>query len=206
MNLDEAMRTQRALRKLKPDPIPDEVLLELVDLAIRAPSGSNAQGWEFVLVRDPERKAAIGRLNRPAVKFYLGLGRLFKKPDEKAQRLMAAVEWQAEHFAELPVILVPCLRGRPPLFPFLGTTSYFGSIYPAVQNYMLAARSREIGTTLITLPLWNVGKLKRILGLPRNVTPCCLVPTGYPYGSFGPTTRRPAEEVAHFDKWGGKPG
>jgi nitroreductase len=203
MKLEEAMRTQRALRKLKPDAVPDELLLELIDLAIRAPSGSNAQGWEFVLVRDRERKAAIGRLNRPAVKLYLGLGRLFKKPDEKAQRLMAAVEWQAEHFAEIPVVLVPCLRGRPPLFPFLGMTSYFGSIYPAVQNYMLAARSHGLGTTLITLPLWNVGKLRRILELPRSVTPCCLVPTGYPYGSFGPTTRRPAEEVAHWDRWQG---
>lgn len=197
------MRSQRAMRRLKPDPVPEELLLHLIDLAIRAPSGTNSQNWEFILVRDPELKARLGRQNRLAVKLY---SRFSRPPvDERWARVVQAFHWQADHFHEIPVVMVACLRGRFWPFPFLAVTSFFGSIYPAVQNYLLAARAAGLGTTLITMPLWHVGKVRRILGLPGSLLPCCLVPTGYPYGNFGPTTRRPVHEVTHLDRYGNHP-
>ncbi len=115
---------------------------------------------------------------------------------------------QVEHFSEIPVLVVPCLRGgtRVPYVPtpFVGETSYFGSIYPSVQNLLLAARAMGLGASLITMPLWNVTSARRILGLPLSVTPICVVPLGWPRGRYGPTTRRPVEDVVHFDTYGNR--
>ena len=89
-------------------------------------------------------------------------------------KILRAVEWQVDHFAEVPVIVVACLRGRPPLVPMppIGESSFYGSIYPSVQNLLLAARAMGLGASLITLPLWSTTVARRILGLPLNVQPC----------------------------------
>ncbi|MBI3930305.1 MAG: nitroreductase family protein [Armatimonadetes bacterium] len=200
MPLEEAMRTQIAIRRLKPDPVDDRLLLHLLDLAIRAPSGSNQQKWDFVVLRDPEVKARLGALNRGVLDLYFKLQR--GKPQTPMHR---AVRHQAEHFAEIPVVVVACYRGVVPPFPFVAVTSVFGSVYPAVQNLLLAARAAGLGAALITLPLWNQWKARKVLGLPWNVTPCAAIPMGWPLGRYKPNRRAPVEELVHLDRYGNRP-
>jgi nitroreductase len=205
MPLEEAMRTQRAIRRLKPDAVDDALVLRLIELALKAPTGSNAQNWEFIVVKDRAVKERLGRLNRQAWRLYGGLGRRIARNDPAMLRIIDAVAWQADHFAEIPVIVVACLRGFRAPFPAIAATSFYGSIYPSVQNLLLAARAAGLGAALITLPLWNTFFARRVLGLPWTVTPCAVVPLGWPRGRYGPTTRRPVGEVVHIDRWGNQP-
>jgi nitroreductase len=205
MPLAEAMQTQRAIRRLKPDPVDDEIVLRLIELAIRAPTGGNAQGWEFIVVKDPRVKGGLARRNRQLWNIYDRIGRRFRRDDPKRLRILDAVQWQADHFEEVPVVIVACLRGG--YIPFLHITAatYFGSIFPAVQNLLLAARAIDLGAALTTIPLWNTFSARRILGLPWNITPCAVIPLGWPMGRYGPTTRKPVHEVVSFDRYGNRP-
>ena len=205
MPLDEAMDTQRAIRRLKPDPVEDGLVLRLIELALHAPTASNAQSWEFIVVRDPKIKRAFARLNRQVWRLYSRVGRWATRHDASRRRLLDAVEWQANHFEDIPVIVVVCLRGIYIPFFHISVTSYFGSIFPAVQNLLLAARAINLGATLTTIPLWNVIAVRRILGLPWNITPCAVIPLGWPVGRYGPTTRRAVQEVVSFDRFGNRP-
>jgi nitroreductase len=206
MPLGEAMETQRAIRRLKPDPVDDELVLRLISLAIRAPTGSNSQGWEFIVVRDPRIKKGLADLNRRALRLGLWItGRT--RPNKPGRRkILDAVQWQADHFEEVPVFVVACLRGSYIPFLHLSATSYFGSIFPSVQNLLLAARAVNLGAALITIPLWNLISVRRLLRLPWNVTPCAVVPLGWPIGHYGPTTRKGIHEVVSFDRFGNRPG
>lgn len=205
MPLSEAMETQRAIRRLKPDPVDDALVLRLIELALKAPTGSNAQNWEFVVVKDPTVKARLARLNRLAWQLYTRIPRRLIRRAPHRERILDAVRWQADHFEEIPVIVVACLRGFRLPFPHVIAASYFGSIYPAVQNLLLAARAANLGAALITVPLWNLFSMRRILGLPRGVTPCAVIPLGWPQGRYGPTTRKPVHEVVSFDRFGNRP-
>jgi nitroreductase len=205
MPLDEAMRTQRAIRRLKPDPVDDALVLKLIELAQKAPTGSNAQNWEFVVVRDRAVKARLGRLNAGAWRLYGGIGRWMMRDNPAMLRILDAVDWQARHFADIPVIVVACLRGPRVPFPPVAASSYYGSIYPSVQNLLLAARAAGLGAALITLPLWSTFLARRALGLPWSVTPCAVVPLGWPKGRYGPTTRKPVGDIVHVDRYGNQP-
>jgi nitroreductase len=126
-------------------------------------------------------------------------------------KVIRAAQWQIDHFTEIPVLVVACLRltireGRAPysLMPHAAVSGYWGSIYPSVQNLLLAARAMGLGASLITLPLWGVRRARKILGLPRSVTPCCVVALGWPRGRYGPTTRIPVEQVVHLDAYGNR--
>jgi nitroreductase len=205
MPLEEAMETQRSIRRLRADPVEDELVLRLIELALKAPTGGNAQGWEFVVVKDRQVKERLARLNRQAFRLYGGIGRIAMRERPAMQRILDAVEWQADHFAEIPVVVVACLRGVRLPFPPVAATSYYGSIYPSVQNLLLAARAAGLGTGVITLPLWSTWLARRALGLTWKVTPCAVVPMGWPRGRYGPTTRRPVGEVVHVDRYGHQP-
>ena len=202
--LEEALTTQRAIRRLKPDPVDDALVLRLIELALKAPTGSNAQNWEFVVVKDPAVKARLGRRNRQAWSLYGWLGRRANRGNPKMLRLLDAVQWQAEHFEEIPVIVVACLRGPRLPFPPIAAASYYGSIFPSVQNLLLAARAAGLGAALITLPLWSSWSARKILGLPWSVMPCAVIPIGWPVGKYGPTTRRPVGEVVSLDRYGNR--
>jgi len=208
MPLREAMLTQRAVRRLLPDPVDDAVVLRCIELALKAPTGSNGQNWEWLVVKDRARKERIARRYRESWRLYGGVGRLATRGNEPMRRVLDAVEWQVEHFAEIPVLVVACLRGsRVPLAPVppIAQSSYYGSIYPSVQNLLLAARSMGLGASLVTLPLWCTTAIRRALDLPWNVQPCCVVPLGWPRGRYGPTTRRPVGDVVHLDSYGNRP-
>ena len=202
---NQAMETQRAIRRLKPDPVDEALILRLIELALKAPTGSNSQGWEFIVVRDPDVKAGLARINWQLWRIYGGIGRRVTRHDPKRLRMLEAVQWQAEHFTEIPVIIVACLKGWYIPFIHLSTTTYFGSIYPAVQNLLLAARAVGLGAALTTIPIWNLWAARRMLGLPWNVTPCAVIPLGWPIGHYGPTTRKPVHEVVSFDRYGNRP-
>jgi nitroreductase len=205
MPLDEAIQTQRAIRRLKPDPVDDELVLRLIELAIKAPTGGNAQGWEFIVVKDPQVKAGLARRNRQLWNLYGRIGRRVRKNNPKSLRILDAVQWQADHFEQVPVVIVACLKGG--YFPFLHITAatYFGSIFPAVQNLLLVARAANLGAALTTIPLWNTFSVRRMLGLPWNITPCAVIPLGWPLGRYGPTTRKAVHEVVSFDRYGNRP-
>jgi nitroreductase len=205
MPIEEAMRTQRALRRLKPDPVEDALVLRLIELALKAPTARNAQPWEFIVVKDRAVKAHLARAYRTAWGLYGRLGRRLTAGNAKMQRQLDAVEWQMGHFEDIPVLVVACLRGFRPVWPSVLVTSYYGSIYPSVQNLLLAARAAGLGAALITLPLWNPWVVRRALGLPWRVTPCAIVPLGWPLGRYGPTTRRPISAVVHLDRYGHRP-
>ncbi|MGH9187791.1 MAG: nitroreductase family protein [Acidimicrobiales bacterium] len=207
MPLKDAMSTQRAVRRLRTDPVDDDVILRCLALALKAPTGSNGQNWEFVIVRDPEIKAKLGRQYKRAWRLYGAIGRRLRT-DEATRRILLSVQWQVDHFEELPVLVVCCLRGaRVPLLPqpSIMTSTYFGSIYPSVQNLLLAARAEGLGASLITLPLWSTTVARRALDLPLNVLPCCIVPIGWPKGHYGPTKRKPVGTVVHVDRYGNQP-
>lgn len=206
MPLEEAMKTQRAIRRLESAPVDDALVLKLIELALKAPTGSNAQNWEFIVVRDPEVKARLARLNRGAWRLYGGIGRWMvrRQGDERMGRILDAVQWQADHFEEVPVIVVACLRGLIPPWPPIGAASAYGSIFPSVQNLLLAARAAGLGAALITLPLWSKWLARRALGLPWTVSPCAVIPLGWPRGRYGPTTRRPVGEVVSLDRYGNR--
>ncbi len=204
MPMADAMETQRAIRRLKPDPVEDGIVLRLIDLALRAPTASNRQNWEFIVVRDPRVKRALARLNRQVWRLYRRFGWWAARHDVGRQRILRAVEWQADHFEEVPVILVACLRGNRIPFLHIFAASYFGSIFPAVQNLLLAARAINLGATLTTIPLWNLFAVRRALGLPWTITPCAVIPLGWPIGRYGPTTRRPVHDVVSFDQFGNR--
>lgn len=205
MPLEDAMRTQRAIRRLKPDPVDDALVLRLIELAQKAPTGSNAQNWEFLVVKDRAVKERLGVLNKRAWNLYGGIGRRMARNDPPMMRILEAVQWQADHFADIPVIVVACLRGPRMYFPPIAASSYYGSIYPSVQNLLLAARSAGLGAALITLPLWSTFLARRALGLPWSVAPAAVVPLGWPRGRYGPTTRRPVGEIVHVDRYGNQP-
>lgn len=206
MPLEDAMRTQRSIRRLKSDPVDDSLVLHLLELAMKAPTGSNAQNWEFIVVKDREVVAKLGRLNRRAMQLFGPIYRrsIARRGDEKMLRLQKAVQWQADHFEEIPVVVVACLRGVIAPWPRISTSSAYGSIYPAVQNLLLAARAAGLGAGLITVPLWSTVLARRALGLPWNVTPCAVVPLGWPIGKYGPTTRRPVAEIVSLDRYGNR--
>lgn len=204
MPLAEAMETQRAIRRLRPDPVDDETVKRCLELAVRAPTGGNLQGWEFVVVRDPDVKHQLARLNRQSWSVFKRFYALRARRNPQERKGIEAGQWLADHFEETPVVVVACLRGPRPWFPPFVVTSYYGSIYPAVQNLLLAARSLGLGASLNTLSVWSPLLARRTLGLPRNVSPIAAVPLGWPRGGYGPTTRRPVDEVTHLDRYGNR--
>jgi nitroreductase len=205
MPLQEAMSTQRSVRRVKPDPVDDALVLRLIELALKAPTQQDTQAWEFVVVKDPAVKARLGRQNRRMWRLYRPVAEWKARNDEKLRRMNAAVEWGVDHFEEIPVFVVACIRAPRIAFPPIVAASNFGSIFPSIQNLLLAARAAGLGANLVTMPLWSNFVARRILGLPWNITPIALVPLGWPIGRYGPTTRRPVGDVVSLDRFGDRP-
>jgi nitroreductase len=220
LDVFEAIHTARALRRLKPDPVPEELITRILDAAIRAPSAGNAQNWAFIVVRDPEQRRKLGAIYRKASDiasaFYAARGRPAHLSEDQFRRLMTSGEYLWDHLGDAPVILVPCLTVRelPPLeaLPPLVQPHYEeerryqdrirgSSIYPAIQNIILACRALGLGTTITTNHIRCEDEVKAVLGLPSHVDTFALMPIGFPLGKFGPLARRPVAEVAYADRW-----
>jgi nitroreductase len=206
------MSTLRAVRRLRPDPLPDDVLERIVQAAAWAPTGGNAQPWRVLVVRDASLKAALGDLYRPEWARYAGAARrvqarLTGAALAKSQRMFAAADHLGEQFGAAPVILVFCFNPAHMAITDaeLGRPSVVGggSVYPAVQNAMLACRAENVGCTLTTLLCFREAEEKALLGIPDDWFTCAFVPIGYPVaGGHGPITRRPVAKLAFADRWG----
>src|SRR5438128_3320995 len=203
MDFFDVVTTQRAIRRLKTDPIPEAVLRQIMDAAICAPSGGNRQGWSFVIVRDPARRARLGELYREAwgelmkVPYYAGAAK--EPPDSPAGKMLASARHLGEHLGEAPVLILACIALDSGVQPTLTTGA---SIYPAVQNIMLAARALGIGSCITTIHRFRNAQVKDLLGIPADVETAALIPLGYPLGKFGRPPRRSVGEVAFADRWG----
>ena len=201
IGLFEAIYSQRAIRKLKPDKVSDELVHKLIEAATKAPSGGNREPWAFLVVRDEASKKRIGE-------WYLDAwNRTYGQIDveggglpESMTRVYGAAEHLAHHMSEVPVMIFVCLRDAAPAgSPH--AASMYGSIYPAVQNLLLAARGLGLGASLTTLHKAHEQEVKELLGIPETVETVALIPIGHPIGRYGPTTRRPVEEVTHHERW-----
>ncbi|HEY2549649.1 MAG TPA: nitroreductase family protein [Streptosporangiaceae bacterium] len=209
MDLYEALYTTRAMRRVRPDPVPMAVQERILDAAIRAPSGGNAQHWRFLLVDDPAVKAQLGPLYRDALgrlwqTAYAGrLERARATPDDQQSasmlRVTASAQHLADHFEQVPLFL----------FGFARADRSGGSIFPAIWSAQLAARADGVGSALTSvLGAFHGPQTLRVLGVPPDqdwVMACC-VSFGYPTGRWGVAPRRPVHEVAYRNQWGADPG
>jgi len=207
MSLFEVMYNCRAMRRIKPDPVPEPLLLKLIEAANQAPSGSNVQNGRWIVVRDREQKDKLGELNMNVFKAYTAPtgarpAALPHQTVEARARMLEAVRWQAEHFAEIPAHVIACLEmAGPRRESFTAGAGAGGSIWPGVQNLLLAARALGLAATPTTFALADRPAAKAILGLPENIEPFCLIPVGYPMGKFGTVTRKPVAEIMRWDRW-----
>jgi nitroreductase len=205
IDLLEAIYTTRSLRRFRPDPIPEPVLRRLVEAATRAPSGRNLQPWRFVLVRRPDLRRRIGQLYRQSFDEVYPAEQLSAEVDPHLRRVMTSARYLAEHMADEPPVLVLVCLERPPGAPrpTLDAARIGGStVYPAVQNLLLAARAHGVGGCLTTVHVRHEAEVKAALCIPEATDTYALVPLGFPRDRFGPLRRRPVEEVAYADRWG----
>ncbi len=215
--LFEIMYSLRSMRRLKPDPVPDELIWAVLDAAIRAPSGGNTQPWRFLVVRDDASKRFLQERYTRGWDRYVAANvkaaaelPVAPTPDEAAARakMIQAATHLAEHLHEAPVLLLVCMLPRkmdlppdpeaqPP-----SPAALYASIFPAVQNILLACRAHGLGATLTTLHLMYERAIKERLGIPPEIETVAMLPIGWPVGRFGPVTRAPIETVTYWDAWG----
>ena len=200
-NLFEIIRTTRSMRRLKPDPVPNELIRKILEAGVCAPSGGNMQRWRFLVIRDTQIKRTVGAFYKRAWDEQVGPRYRSGEPApgmsrERFLRLLDAAEYLAAHIHEAPVWIVPCLESGN------STRTSGSSIYPAVQNMLLAARALGLGATLTTLYLAFEKEAEAALGLPTGAHSYALLPIGYPMGRFGPVRRISLSEAAFEDRWG----
>ena len=203
-SLLDAIYTTRSVRRFRPDPIPDDVVAKLIEAATRAPSGRNAQSWRFVVVKDAGVRAKLGAVYKEAWDEYSPPSRLAAITDPRERRRVESAYHLGAHMGdEAPVLVLVCApRERASGADPAAARTLGASIYPAVQNLLLAARARGIGGCLTTIHLYREAQVKAALGIPDDVDTYALVPLGYPLDRFGPLRRKPVEEVTYLDRWG----
>jgi nitroreductase len=200
MDIFEAMYTLRAMRRLKPDPVPEELVWKVLDAAIRAPSGGNAQPWAFVVVTDAAKKKQIGKWYVEAWNAAYGgpAAREAMLANPVMARTFKSADHLANNIADVPVLIFACVMPG----QTAATSGAGPNIYPAVQNLMLAARALGLGTTLTTLHRAHEQDVKALLGIPPDYDTMAMVPLGSPKGNFGSGPRKPVEKVTHWEAWG----
>jgi nitroreductase len=212
----EAIHTARALRRFKPDPVPREVITQILEAAICAPSGGNVQDWYFMVVTDPEQRnrvgAAYAKASLSVRPFYENRPRPEHMTETEERHLKTSGFYLHEHMADAPVLLLVCGRRRGPRpditnlgaepLARMAIATACASIYPAVQNVILACRALGLGTVLTTNHLLCEDQIKAALGIPDDIDTYALMPIGYPVGKFGLVRRKPLAEVVMRDRWG----
>lgn len=202
-DLFEIISTTRAMRRLKPDPVPDDLIRKILQAGVSAASGGNRQHWRFMVIKDRAIKEKVQPYYKRAFDEVVGPRYRTSAPPpgvtrEQYDRQHNAVAYLTEHFHEAPVWIVACLeegQGTP-------SRSSGASIYPAVQNMLLAARALGLGATLTTRHLQHEKEVEAILGLPPGVHSYAILPIGYPMGRFGPVGRGPLSDIVYLDRWG----
>jgi nitroreductase len=206
---DELLTTTRSVRKRLDltRPVPLDLVRECLEVALQAPSGSNRQGWHWIVITDETNRRVIGGYYRQAVESYLNssgsAAAMFADDPERnavQRRVGESVAYLGEHMGEVPVHVIPCIRA-----PRLGAgnqAGLWGSLLPATWSYMLAARARGLGTAWTTLHLRYEKEISELLGIPADIRQSALIPTAYYTGdTFQPAPRLPLDAVLHINAW-----
>ena len=201
-DLFDIMSTTRAMRRLKPDPVPDELVRKILEAGVCAASGGNRQHWRFLVVKDRAIKEKVQHYYKRALDEVVGPRYRTSAPPpgvtrEQYDRQHAAVAYLTAHFHEAPIWIVACLEGGEGAL----SRSSGASIYPAVPNMLLAARALGLGGTLTTRHLQYEKEVEAALGLPAGMHSYAILPIGYPMGRFGPVRRAPLSEIVYLDRW-----
>jgi nitroreductase len=209
--VDHLLTTTRSVRKRLDftRPVEPEIIQRCIDIAIQAPSGSNRQGWHFMVVTDAAKRQAIADYYRKSFAVYIRSGGPRGQRNEDDPRLARADQvsdsamYLAEHMHEAPVLIIPCLEGRPTDPSPKAQAGFYGSILPAAWSLMLALRARRLGAAWTTLHLPYEQEVAALLGIPDNVTQAALLPVAYFKGDdFKPAYRVPAQSLTYWDAWG----
>jgi nitroreductase len=198
MDVFDAMGTCRAMRRLKPDPVPDELVERVIWAATRAPSPGNSQGWGFVVVDDAEKKSAIAAAVRAVMADRVAA---MPRPDRTTRLMLDGTAHLIDSLERAPVLIF--VAGGvvyPPAAPREQFT--WSALYPAAQNLLVAARSLGLGTVFTTMHMVAEPTVRSVLEIPEDVRIAAMIPLGWPDGEFGPVTRRPVGEVIHRNRWG----
>ena len=211
MSFDHVLLTTRAVRKRLDlyRPVEQDVLRECFELAQQAPTQSDTQGFHFIVVTDKVQRAALGDLFRRGHAIYktlpdgvYGIKHSDMQQDATRLRIMKSLEYLADHIHEVPVHVVPCVVGSTDGKPPVAVSALLGSVIPAAWSFMLAARSRGLGTCWTNLHLLLAEEADKVLGLPAGVMQVALIPTAYTIGlEFRPAHRRSLDEILHRDRW-----
>jgi nitroreductase len=204
---DQVLTTTRTVRKRLDleRPVAPELIRELIDIAVQAPSGSNGQTWHWLVITDPDKRATIGEYYRRSLNQYFaakGDATTTDDPSRAAvqRRVRSSSAYLGEHMGEVPVLVIPCIEAA--TLPEGNQAGLWGSILPAAWSYMLAARSRGLGTAWTTLHLRYEREISDLLGLPDHLRQAVLIPTAYSLGTdFKPAPRKPLDDILHFDAW-----
>ncbi len=204
---DELLATTRAVRKRLDlhKPVPRAVIEECLELAVQAPTGSNSQGWRWIVVDDADKRRALADIYRKSADAYLSQAgaEAEKRGDAQTQRVMSSAVYLAEHLHEVPVHVIPCVAGRPPAdVPQAMLAGLYGSIFPAVWSFQLALRARGLGSALTTLHLAYEREAAALLGVPDDVLQVALLPVAYTLGTdFKRAERPPVSTITHWNGW-----
>lgn len=212
LTADQMLTTTRSVRKRLDfsRPVEMSVIRECLELAMQAPTGGNAQTWHFVVVTDPAKRQALGDIYRKGWAVYRGAsGRpsraVLGNPErmETLKKIVNSSDYLAEHMHEAPVLLIPCIYGRTDNAPTVAQAGLWGSILPAAWSFMLAARSRGLGSSWTTVHLFYEQEAAELLGIPfEKITQAALIPVAYTTGDdFSPAKREPLDSVLHVDAW-----
>ncbi len=210
---DELLATTRSVRKRLDltRPVEPGVIHECLELAVQAPTASYSQDWHFVVVTDPHQRQALATIYRKGAAHYVELmapvvQQRMASSEQEARtlaRIIDSAQYLIEHSHEVPVHVIPCIQGRTDGLPIIAQAARWGSIMPAAWSFMLAARSRGLGSSLTSFHLFFEQEAAEVLGIPyEQVTQAALIPVAYTLGTnFKPATRKPLESVLHWDRW-----
>jgi nitroreductase len=202
-DLYEAIYTTRSMRRLKPDPVPPEIIVKVIEAATMGPSGSNRQPWMFVVVRDQAIKDFVAERYRKAWEIYFKPAArelVAKEPNSPQGRILRSARYLAEHLAECPVLIFACVKYYND--PARKGQPMQNALFPAIQNLCLAARGYGLGTSITGLHMMYGKEVNEKLGVPPEYANIALIPMGYPKGRWARPDRKPALSVTFWEKWG----
>ena len=197
----------RTMRRLRPDPVADELLFKVLNAGVQAPSGMNSQPWSFLVLRQPDDKQWFAARYKAAIDSRFGDFSVDDDDTSPMARQVRALLYQANHMQEYPLLLIVCgLRDWPFKVPEAERVGpappNYGAVYPCVQNILLGCRAVGLGAALTTMHQVFEDELVKHFEIPDEYGVVVTIPIGYPVGRFGPVQRRPAQEVTWFDRWG----
>ena len=204
---DELLATTRAVRKRLDltKPVSRDIINECLELAVQAPTGSNSQGWCWVVVEDADKRKALADIYKKGGEAYLTTAgeQAESSGDSQTRRVFSSALYLMEHLQEVPVHVIPCIHGRPPAdAPPVMMAGFLASIYPAVWSFQLALRARGLGSALTTLHMIHEKEAAELLGIPDDVMQVALLPVAYTIGTnFKRANRPPVSNITHWNRW-----